>query len=346
MPDTLDAAIMDLVMRMTEVSSREVHDHLRSRVSYATVKRTLARLVEEKLVITTGQGKSTRYRMAPSHVLFYPVDLDSYFEKEVDDRTILSSFNFRLIPVIMAEYPLFSATEIEMLEDLQSKYSHHVSRLSPNARRKALERWAIDLSWKSSQIEGNTYSLLETEILLKDKSTAAGKTREEAVMLLNHKATIDFLLENPDFSHSLSVAFIEDIHRMLTRDLGIDQGIRRHGVGISGTNYRPLDNDHQIREALEDMCTLINQRSNVFEKSLLALSLVSYIQPFVDGNKRTARLTCNALLLSHQYCPISFRTVDPATYKKAMLLFYEQNNLTGIQRIFMEQFAFAVGTYA
>ncbi|MCO6484238.1 MAG: Fic family protein [Saprospiraceae bacterium] len=346
MLDIPDAAILDLVMRMTEVSSKEVHNHLSGSVSYATVKRKLARLVEENLVVTTGKGKSTRYRMAPSHVLFYPVDLDRYFDKEVDERIIHSSFNFHLISEIMAECPVFATTETEMLDALQSKYDQHVSRLSPTALGKVLERWAIDLSWKSSQIEGNTYSLLETEILLKDKSTAAGRTREEAVMLLNHKATIDFLLEHPDFTRSLSVAVIEDIHRLLTRELAIDQGIRRHGVGISGTNYVPLDNEYQIREALEDMCSLINQRQNTFEKALLALALVSYIQPFVDGNKRTARLVCNALLLSHQYCPISFRTVDPATYKKAMLLFYEQNNITGIKRIFMEQFAFAVGTYA
>lgn len=61
---------------------------------------------------------------------------------------------------------------------------------------KELERLAIDLSWKSSQIEGNTYSLLETERLLKDKETASGKTKEEAIMLLNHKRTPSVTLLN------------------------------------------------------------------------------------------------------------------------------------------------------
>jgi len=71
---------------------------------------------------------------------------------------------------------------------------------------------AIDLSWKSSQIEGNTYSLLETERLLKEKETESGKTTEEAIMLLNHKEAIDFIVENPDYLIPLSVPKIEDIH--------------------------------------------------------------------------------------------------------------------------------------
>ena len=104
----------------------------------------------------------------------------------------------------------------------------------------------------------------------------------------------------------------------------MERNIRQRRVGISGTNYKPLDNEHQIREALEDMCRLINRKENVFEKTLLALVLLSYIQPFNDGNKRTARIICNAILISNQYCPISFRTIDAVEYKKAMLIFYEQ----------------------
>ena len=83
----------------------------------------------------------------------------------------------------------------------------------------------------------------------------------------------------------------------------------------------------------------------VFEQALLALMLISYIHPFVDGNKRTARIVSNALLINHKYCPISFRTVDSVDYKKAMLLFYEQNNVTAFKEVFIEQFEFAVTTY-
>jgi len=187
--------------------------------------------------------------------------------------------------------------------------------------------------------------LLETERLLKEQETAAGKTRDEATMLLNHKAALDFLLEHPTYVQPLTTARIEHIHSILIKDLDVARNVRLRKLGITGTNYQPLDNEFQIKEALHDTCTLINQRSNVFEKALLALVLISYIQPFADGNKRTARIISNALLIQHQHCPISFRTVDSLDYKKAMLLFYEQNNISAFKRIFVEQFEFAVKTY-
>ena len=79
--------------------------------------------------------------------------------------------------------------------------------------------------------------------------------------------------------------------------------------------------------------------------ALLALVLISYIQPFMDGNKRTARIVSNAILMNYDYCPLSFRTVNSIDYKKAMLLFYEQNNISNFKEIFINQFEFAVRTY-
>lgn len=173
----------------------------------------------------------------------------------------------------------------------------------------------------------------------------SGKTKEEAIMLLNHKDALDFVLDVPDYLKELSVHRIEDIHSILTKELEVDRNIRHRRVGITGTNYRPLDNEFQIREALEDTCTLVNGKNNVFEKALLTLVLLSYIQAFVDGNKRTARISSNAILIANGYCPISFRTVDSIDYKKAMLMFYEQNNIAAFKKIFIEQFFFAVKTY-
>ena len=217
--------------------------------------------------------------------------------------------------------------------------------MTENEYRKEMERLEIDLSWKSSQIEGNTYSLLETERLLRESKTADGKTKEEAVMLLNHKDALRFILDNPDYLQQLSISRIEKIHTLLTRELSVDKGIRHRRIGITGTNYHPLDNEFQIREALSDTCSLINAKSCVFEKALLALVLLSYIQAFSDGNKRTARITSNAILIANGYCPLSFRSVDSIDYKKAMLLFYEQNNIYAIKQIFISQYEFAVREY-
>ena len=274
-----------------------------------------------------------------------PLDLDTYFDKDIDEREVQEMFNFDLIREVLPKVEIFTAEELAMLQDAQNTFLHNTEGMTELEYRKEMERLEVDLSWKSSQIEGNTYSLLETERLLKDKQTASGKTKEEAIMLLNHKDALDFVLDVPDYLKEISVHRIEDIHSILTKELGVDRNIRHRRVGITGTNYRPLDNEFQIREALEDSCTLINGKKNVFEKAILALVLLSYIQAFTDGNKRTARITSNAILIANGYCPISFRTVDSIDYKKAMLMFYEQNNIAAFKKIFIDQFLFAVKTY-
>jgi Fic family protein len=345
MIDKRELELIELIKKNQEISSREIFESLSTSISYATVKRILSKLVDENLLTKRGQGKSTRYLISPSYEILYPVDIEKYYEKEIDERDIKESFNFRLIPETLKECSIFTVDELEQLGLLQKKFENNISQLSETEYKKELERLAIDLSWKSSQIEGNTYSLLETERLLKEKETASGKTKEEAIMLLNHKDAIDFIIENPAYLIPLSVPKIEDIHSLLIKELGLDKNIRKRRVGISGTNYRPLDNEFQILEALSKMCELVNSKENIFEKALLLLVLISYIQPFVDGNKRTARIVSNAILMSHKYCPISFRTVDAVEYKKAMLLFYEQNNVSSFKEIFIDQFKFAVNTY-
>ncbi len=274
-----------------------------------------------------------------------PLDLDTYFAFDVDDRQVQTSFNFNLIREQLPAVRLFSDEENVHLQELQAEFQRHTSEMTDKEYRKEMERLGIDLSWKSSQIEGNTYSLLETERLLRESKTADGKTKEEAVMLLNHKDALRFILDNPDYLQTLSVSHIEDIHQLLTKELSVDKGIRHRRVGITGTNYHPLDNEFQIREALRDTCDLINGKENIFEKALLALVLLSYIQAFSDGNKRTARITSNAVLIANGYCPLSFRSVDSIDYKKAMLVFYEQNNIYAFKQIFIDQFEFAVKEY-
>lgn len=313
--------------------------------SEATIKRLIATLVKNEDVVVEGKARSTRYSLSDQAHILMPLNLDTYFEQDVDDRKVQTSFNFQLIREQLPSVSLFTSDELSHLEQLQSEFRQHVDEMTHNEYNKEMERLGIDLSWKSSQIEGNTYSLLETERLLRESKTAAGKTQEEATMLLNHKYALRFILDNPDYMYELSVRYIEDIHTLLTQNLSVDRGIRHRRVGITGTNYRPLDNEFQIREALNDTCVLINNKHNVFEKALLALVLLSYIQAFSDGNKRTARITSNAILIANGYCPLSFRSVDSIDYKKAMLIFYEQNNLYAFKKIFIEQFEFAVREY-
>jgi hypothetical protein len=326
-------------------SSKEIFDGLDLEIGYATVKRILNQLLSERLITTKGRGKGTKYAISESYDLLHPVDVDTYFKKEQDERQIKANFNLSLITEVLRDIVIFTEQEHALLHSFHIKFRKNIASLSPTEYNKEMERLAIDLSWKSSQIEGNTYTLLETERLLKEKETADGKPKDDAIMLLNHKEAINFIIAHPDYVVPLTVRGVEDIHSLLVKDLGVDRNIRQRRVGISGTNYQPLDNEHQIREALDDMCALINEKIDVFEKSLLALVLLSYIQAFVDGNKRTARIVSNAILIAHGYCPISFRTVDSIEYKKAMLIFYEQNNVSAFKEIFIKQYEFAVNTY-
>ena len=326
-------------------SRSEIEAGMNLTESPATVKRILSSLVENGSALVSGQGRATRYSVSPQAHVTMELNIDTYFQKETDEREVQTSFNFDLINETLPKVELFTAEEKERLNALQAQFTRNLEGITPTEYRKEMERLGIDLSWKSSQIEGNTYSLLETERLLKDKQTASGKTKEEAVMLLNHKDALDFVLADPEYLREISVRRIEELHTLLVKELDVDKGIRRRRVGVTGTNYRPLDNEYQIREALEDTCRLINGKENVFEKALLALVLLSYIQAFADGNKRTARITSNAILIANRYCPISFRSVDSVDYKKAMLIFYEQNNISAFKKIFIEQFAFAVNTY-
>ena len=337
--------VRDYVKAHPQSSSTEIFEGIGQIAAYATVRRDLAKLVDDGVLLLVGKGKSSRYMLSPAYELFQPIDLNAYFGKEIDERQIHESYNFDLIEKTLSGVALFTRSEITYLDARQKVFAENLSKLSAAQYRKEMERLGVDLSWKSSQIEGNTYSLLETERLLKERQEAKGKTREEAIMLLNHKAALRFILDTPDYLNSLSVSAIEDIHSILVRDLNVNRNIRTNRVGITGTNYRPLDNDFQIKEAMQSACSLVNSRKSVFEKALLSLLLISYIQPFADGNKRTARIVSNALLIANKSCPLSFRTVDSIDYKKAMLVFYEQNNITPFKKIFIEQFKFAVENY-
>lgn len=342
---TIDIEILQFLHYHSLANRAEIMAGLTKAPSDSTMKRLLSAAVKEGNIEKAGRGPATKYKLTPQAHVTMPLDLATYFDKDIDEREVQESFNFDLIRDVLPKVEIFTKEELEVLNAAQMEFVKNTEGMTDLEYRKEMERLGVDLSWKSSQIEGNTYSLLETERLLKDKQTASGKTKEEAIMLLNHKDALDFVLDIPDYLKELSVHRIENIHSILTKELEVDKNIRHRRVGITGTNYRPLDNEFQIREALEDTCTLVNGKDNVFEKALLTLVLLSYIQAFVDGNKRTARITSNAVLIANGYCPISFRTVDSIDYKKAMLMFYEQNNIAAFKKIFIEQFLFAVKTY-
>ena len=300
--------ILSIIQGLKKVSRQEISNKVSFDSSPATLKRLIQGLLDEGWINSEGKGKATAYPPSPKLEINFPIDLETYFQKEQDDRIIKNYFDFEVFEKL-AKIQIFSPDEASALEKIHESFKKRVCDLTPDEYQKEMERLAIDLSWKSSQIEGNTYSLLETEILLKEKKTASGKTKNEATMLLNHKEAIDFLVSQKDYSEQVSVRIIEDLHSILVKELGIGKNIRRRRVGITGTNYQPLDNEFQIREALEESCKLINSAKSGYEKAFLGLLLISYIQPFADGNKRTARILSNAILLANDFCSLSLQVL-------------------------------------
>lgn len=336
--------IIALISVQKQLSISQILELLNEDISQVTLNRDLAKLVKIQFLNKTGKARAIRYEVSNFYKLFASINLDTYFKKEPDQRNSAQNFNHELYD-LLANIGVFTIEEKKLLKLIKEEYQKNISDISPTLYKKEMERLTIELSWKSAQIEGNTYSLLETEKLFLERESAKNKSKEETQMLLNHKDALNYLLQNKNLAENLSLRVIEEVHSLLIKNLGVSKNIRSRGVGITGTAYKPLDNEFQIKEYLIKMCDLINSKENGFEKALLAIVLISYIQPFEDGNKRTGRMIGNALLISNNACPLSYRSVDSVDYKKAILLFYEQNNMSAFKQLFIEQNEFGVQNY-
>ena len=337
--------VVFIILSNPHVSSSDVFKYLKGTVSLITVKRDIAFLSTTGYISATGKGRSVTYAISPAARLFLPLDAHRYALIEPDRRPASRRFNFDLFPTVPAT--LFTNAERDALDRATETYRARSHDMSEGLHRKELERFVIELSWKSSKIEGNTYTLLDTERLIRDGAEAPDHSRAEARMILNHKEAFDFVLSHTAlFERGIGRAAVEEAHKLLVRGLGVDTGMRNRAVGITGTAYQPLDNAHQIREALEEAYRAVHRATDPYTAALLALAAMSYVQPFEDGNKRTARLVSNAILMARGFAPLSYRSVDEVAYREAMIVFYEIQSINALKHIFMEQYAFATEHYA
>jgi len=320
---------------------QKVNLALLKKVTKITINRDLNKLIKNKLIIRTGNGSLVKYNLSKTSYLFKKINIKEYFLKNEDQRKI-KKFNFKVFDLLQ-KVDIFNQNELKNLLNLNNQYQNNISKLPPDIIKKEFERLLIELSWKSSKIEGNTYDILETEFLIKEHQESAGHTKLEAKMILNHKDTFE-LIKNKKIK-TLSLKKIKEVHNMLIKDMNISTTLRNKAVGITGTKYRPLKDQKLINKALNKLCLLVNSKNDIFSKSLLLNLLIAYIQPFNDGNKRTSRMMGNAILLANNYCPLSFRSINDLEYKKAMVLFYETNNISYFKELFTEQFTFATYNY-
>jgi hypothetical protein len=314
------------------------------KVSLVTVKRALSAMAKKKLVLLAGSGRSSSYRISVSGRIFADINAHAYCAIEPDRRYGQKRYNQELFAKIPKT--IFSPEELKNLESATVEYVRRTKNLPPAIEKRELERLIIELSWKSSRIEGNTYTLLDTEKLILEKKEAPGHPHSEAQMIINHKNAFTFVREYADFFKKPSRAYIEKLHSILVKDLDVGTGLRERMVGVLGSVYQPLDNKHQLREGLEELIAAIARVQKPYAKALVALLGISYLQPFEDGNKRTARLLTNAILLAYGCAPLSYRSVEESDYREATLVFYEINSIIPLKKIFIDQYDFAARTYA
>lgn len=339
--------IIGIFLEKGVVQSSDVYaeiTRLGEKTSLVTVKRMLSEMVGEGILAVSGSGRSTGYHISPKGRVFADINSKEYVSAEPDKRFGLSGYNFDLLPAIPGE--IFTDEELKRLDNATALYKKRITDLPEVIQKKEMERLVIELSWKSSRIEGNTYTLLDTEKLILENKEAPGHSKKEAQMILNHKNVFNYIHKNSSQFKTLTRKNLEEIHAILVKNLSVGLGLRKKPVGVTGSKYLPLDNIHQITEAVENLSAAVTRMTTPYAKAMIALLGISYIQPFEDGNKRTSRLMANALLLSHSLAPLSYRSVDENEYREAVLVFYELNSILPMKKIFINQYEFAVQNYA
>jgi Fic family protein len=344
MNDTINIpAILAHFTKGVALSSSEVASLVQKKQSLITVKRQLAVLLKNGYLLQSGAGRSIKYTMSKKGWLLRPVDIQQYLKQDPDIRLKTNQFQFDVFE--QPQVQLFTMNELDQLEDATKKYLQNAKLSDAASRKKELLRFIVEFSWKTSQIEGNTYDLISTERLLLYGEKSSTNTEFEAQMIINQKEALEFIIANEELWEKPKISTLEMLHSIVGNNLDITRNLRKTLVGITGTNYRPLESEFQIRDALELLFNSINSSSNIYEKALWAVLGLSYIQPFVDGNKRTSRLLANAILLAENYSPISYRSVDDRAYKEACLVFYEQNSIEPFKKLFIDQYIFAANNY-
>jgi len=308
-----------------------------------TVRRWLEQLVLSGQVVRIGQKRSTQYKALVSEGRF------TFSNEVLPAVTVVRAPLFDRQPVSyeanwLEKYQPNVTTYLPapVIEFLQEKgFRGDKTDLAGTYARKIYDRLLIDLSYYSSRLEGNTYSLLETKRLILEGVAAEDKLEQEKVMILNHKEAIRYLVEKAPQLNILPVE-ICTLHFLLSDGLvaARESGrIRTHGVRITGSVYMPLEDPKSLQKQMEKICRKAALISNIFEQSFFLLVHIAYLQAFADVNKRTARLSANLPLIKSNLVPLSFQGINQEDYTDAMLSIYENNEVRPLVELY--QFSYS-----
>ncbi len=345
-----------------------------------TLRRWLSKLVEQGLIEASGERKGRRYHYAFQGSL---VQEPLISEPLVHDLLILEdSAEYNATTASSNLSSVFSAVSQQVINQVRAPlyerrpctYRYEwLERYQPNATfylnaeernqlheigqrlnvgmpagtyaKQIFNRLLIDLSYHSSRLEGNTYSLAETEKLLLQGMSADDKIDADKVMILNHKDAINFLVEGVNRLDTLDERNGEEnvrtMHYLLAEGLvpnGCAGIIRNDGVRITSSTYIPMEGQQRLEQQLQLIINKAAAINDPFEQSLFLLIHIAYLQAFIDVNKRTARLSANIPLVRNNLSPLSFIDLDKDDYASAMIACYELNNERPMVELFIRSY--------
>jgi len=352
-------AILNAVARFPEGASIEdVRGALGGKIPRRTLQRRLALLVEQKRLKVEGRARGSRYRLPPTTAeargiavgsstveahgeVYVPISAEAEAIKEkvrkpIQDRLPVG-YNREFLDVYRPNDTFYLPKETRK-HLLALGRSPDGERPAGTYARQIFSRLLIDLSWNSSRLEGNTYSLLETERLLELGEAAEGKDARDAQMILNHKAAIELLVEQ-----AAEIGFnrytILNLHALLADNLLADPGAcgrpRTIPVAIGGTSYHPLEVPQVIEECFQEILDKATAITDPFEQAFFVMVHLPYLQPFEDVNKRVSRLAANIPLIRQNLSPLSFVDVPERAYIDGLIGVYELNRIELLRDVFV-----------
>lgn len=356
-------AILKVLERLEDVSMDTLESLVNPPLSRRTLQRRLAEMVDLQLVLRHGDGRAVRYALvkadrsvedAAHPVLAADTEIDlSPAGAEIRDLIRRPARERRPVeyhPDFLRHYVpndtwYLTEKEREMLAGMGQAREADGKPMAPAAAgtfvKKIHDRLLIDLSFASSHLEGNTYSLLDTQHLIERGEAAQGKNDLEATMILNHKAAVEFLVNDPDCAR-VSSRGLKNLHALLSDGLIPDMQdagrLRRGNVGIAGSVYFPLRAGPRVEEMFELIATKADAIDDPFEQAFFLMVHLPYLQPFMDVNKRVSRLAANIPLIQANLCPLSFIGVSTEAYVEATLGVYELNRIELLRDLFFHAY--------
>jgi hypothetical protein len=343
------------------VTLAELSEKLGLEFTFRTLRRWLNQLIKEGLIQKLGHTKGAKY---------VAVRATSRNNEEGDKtRAVSSCFSTDSLNAIRKiSRPLFEREPVSYSLDWFESYDPNTTFYLTAALREQLaeagrrangldpagtyahqifHRLIIDLSYNSSRLEGNTYSLLDTERLLLHGDTAQGKLDEEKVMILNHKEAIRYLVDDAP-RLEVNRNLICTLHYLLSDGLvePLKAGkVNKYGVRIRGSTYIPFEDPRRLEQQLEKMAAKAAAIEDPYEQSIFLLIHVSYLQAFIDVNKRTARLSANTPLIKGNLVPIAFTDIEVFDYRSAMIAVYELQDVRPIVDLYVYSYMRTCAAY-